>query len=228
MLLSKLPFILMLFSFSVHALQEVDLEAMRAQNAKTLMVYDKSSQLKPEQNVAVPNNLPNQSTPSKIDISSMVEKFNQSQKGEGKRKAGLYAFVSLSVPERDLRAIGREIRKAGGTVVLRGFSKDTSVKKTVDALQSINKEVGAQWSIDPDLFKALDIQKVPAIAIVIPKENQANMAACSDGNECEPVFDSAIAYGDISVEEAMNRIVLSSTQKTIKDEARSIILLLKN
>lgn len=228
MLLSKLPFILMFFSFSVHALQEVDLEAMKAQNAKTLMGYDKSAQIKYEQNVVVPEKLPNQSTTSKIDIGSMVEKFNQAQKGEEKRKAGLYAFVSLSVPERDLKAIGREIRKAGGTVVLRGFSKDTSVKKTVDALQTINKEVGAQWSIDPDLFKALDIQKVPAIAIVIPKENQTNVTGCSNGNECEPVFDSAIAYGDISVEEAMNRIVLSSTQKTIKDEARSVIARLRN
>lgn len=212
-------------SASSSANDKIDLDAIKAENAKVLESYAKGASITNNQTGLGDKSLPNTETQSKIDIGSMVDKFNQSQQGDEKRKAGLYAFVSLSVPARDLKVIGQEIKKAGGIMVLRGFTKDTSAKQTAQALMAINKEVGAEWSLDPDMFQALDIQKVPAIAIVMPKKGEHK--ACQQNVECEPAFDSAIAYGDISVEEAMRRIMSSSQQKDIKYEAESVLKKLK-
>jgi len=209
--------------------QGMDIEALRAEHAKMLEQINPNVMSLPEthrQLKAPPGSLDKS---SEVDIGAMVERFNRAQRGEGgaesKRQAGLYAFVSLSVPQPVLRAIARDVKKAGGTMVLRGFKEETNMATTVAALQAVNEGVGAEWALDPDLFSALKIEKVPALAVVMEKpgvficgvESQSHQGGCSDA------FDAAVAYGDISVPHAMRRILAESQQPQIQAQARDFL-----
>jgi conjugal transfer pilus assembly protein TrbC len=165
---------------------------------------------------------------SDVDIGAMIEQFNRASRGEeqaeSKRKSGLYAFVSLSVPPPVLRAIAQDVKKAGGTMVLRGFKEGTSMASTVAALQEINQSIGAEWSIDPDLFSSLRIEKVPALAIVMEKPGVSVCdAQGGDRNGCAEAFDAAVTYGDINVPHAMRRIIERSNQPQIQAQAKDVL-----
>lgn len=208
--------------------QGVGLEALRAEHAKMLEQISPSVVALPEAHRQLKDPPGSLSKHSEVDIGAMVERFNRAQRGEdgaeSKRQAGLYAFVSLSVPESVLRAIARDVKKAGGTMVLRGFKDETNMATTVAALQAVNEGVGAEWALDPDLFSALKIEKVPALAVVMEKPGVSicDVESQSRGG-CSDAFDAAIAYGDISVPHAMRRIIDGSKQAEIQAHAKSIL-----
>lgn len=202
---------------------QVNYDELRSQNEKAInQVSPKSLTFEPY-GVKAP---PTGPVSSDIDVGALIDKFNDAKNNEGeeKRKPGLYALVSLSVPQPVLKEIAKEVKRAGGVMVLKGFTKETSAKQTALALAEINKGIDAQWSIDPDLFKALKVEKAPAIAIVISKEG---VTICEQAQQekdaCGDSYDSAIAYGDISVAHAMRRIINGSKQKSIRHEANKIL-----
>lgn len=208
--------------------QGTDLEYLRAEHARVLEQITPGAMEPSEphrQLKAPPGSL---DTPSGVDIGAMVEQFNRAQRGEGradsKRQAGLYAFVSLSVPEPVLRSIARDVKKAGGTMVLRGFKEETNMGATAAALQAINEGVGAEWALDPDLFAALKIEKVPALAVVMEKP-EVSICEAEDQPQggCAAALDAAVAYGDISVPHAMRRILAGSKQPEIQAQARAVL-----
>ena len=78
----------------------------------------------------------------------------------------LIAFASMSMPVSALRAMVRDVSKAGGIVVFRGFQNNsvklfsTAMMKVVDKGQSTSG-IG----IDPRLFRAFNITSVPAYVV---------------------------------------------------------------
>jgi type-F conjugative transfer system pilin assembly protein TrbC len=215
---------LLLAPFSLFAVDipQVNYDEMRAANEKIINQVTPKNVTNDSQAVKKPLTSP---ISSDIDVSAIIDKFNNAKNNTGedkKRKAGVYALVSLSVPQPILREIAKEIKRAGGVMVLRGFTKETSVKDTVATLSQINKGIDAQWSLDPDLFKSLSVEKVPAIAVMV--EKNGNGCGESDNTDsCGESYNSAIAYGDVSVAHAMRRVIDRSNQKEVKLEAKRIL-----
>jgi len=85
------------------------------------------------------------------------------------RKSGaplFVAFASLSMPEESLRKMIKDVAGAGGVVVFRGFTNNSS-KQFVAGLTKIlgDKPGSISMTIDPRLFRAYDIKRVPAYVV---------------------------------------------------------------
>lgn len=98
------------------------------------------------------------------------------RKAEGPR---FVAFASMSMPVGSLRAMIRDVSKAGGFVVFRGFQNNSvkafgaSMLKVVDKGQS-TKAIG----IDPRLFRAFNITSVPAYVVTTTDIDLCDGFAC--------------------------------------------------
>lgn len=110
------------------------------------------------------------------------------------------AFASLSMPEPSLKALVRDVTRAGGVTVLRGFPQGDSArfKKRIAAIWSDSPEAGA-LGIDPRLFRAFDIEVAPSFVMIA-----SDFAPC-DGFDCRDILSphDHIA-GNISVAEVLD------------------------
>ena len=68
----------------------------------------------------------------------------------------LLVFVSLSLPDSRLQSLYKEASKRGGRLIMRGLKDNSfvSTKKKFDILK-------ISVDLDPTLFEAYDIQRVP-------------------------------------------------------------------
>jgi conjugal transfer pilus assembly protein TrbC len=78
----------------------------------------------------------------------------------------LVAFASLSMPFASLKAMIADVSRAGGVVVFRGLPGN-SAKTFTTALAKVLPpgEVKAAVGIDPRLFRAFDVEAVPAYIV---------------------------------------------------------------
>ena len=103
--------------------------------------------------------------------------------------AQLLIFISFSMPEESLKALAKQAKKAGGTLVLRGLV-DNSVKKTLTKIVEVfGKEEFDSFTIDPLAFKNFGIKAVPAIVVIDSLKK----------------FD--VIYGDVSLYYALKKVV---------------------
>ena len=77
----------------------------------------------------------------------------------------LIVFVSLSMPEASLKSLFWDAQKQGGRLIVRGLYKNSfqEMKRRMEALK-INVDV------DPSLFEAYGVTKVPTFVLVKDKE----------------------------------------------------------
>lgn len=94
----------------------------------------------------------------------------------------LIAFVSFSVPPAALRRIVEDVSAVGGAVVFRGLPQN-SVKAFQTQLLEIlgTRQSAASIGVDPRLFRAFDVQRVPEFVVV-----STGFDLC-DGFECRSV-----------------------------------------
>jgi conjugal transfer pilus assembly protein TrbC len=91
-------------------------------------------------------------------------------------------FASLSMPPESLKPLIRDVSKAGGAIVFRGFPGNSmkafqqGLAKVLDQGQE-TKAIG----IDPRLFRAFNVTSVPAFVVVT-----SDFDLC-DGFECKTV-----------------------------------------
>ena len=115
----------------------------------------------------------------------------------------LVAFVSLSMPEGSLKKLGRDLKKAGGVMIVRGTKYGIGTEewgKSIEALKPI-VETGVQLEINPALFKQFEIKTVPTI-VVSPKgiaSQGCQEDACAAGNV-------GIIRGDVSLDYALDKL----------------------
>lgn len=115
----------------------------------------------------------------------------------------LVAFVSLSMPEGSLKKLGRDLKKAGGVMIVRGTKYGIGSEewgKSIEALKPI-VETGVQLEINPALFKQFQIKTVPTI-VVSPKgiaSQGCQEEACTAGN-------IGIIRGDVSLDYALDKL----------------------
>ena len=114
-----------------------------------------------------------------LDFDAMVRAQAQAEAASLGERPRFIAFVSLSMPPEALKALVRDMGRAGGVTVLRGFPQGESegFKKRLAAIWSDGSEAGS-LGIDPRLFRAFDIKAAPSFVML-----STDFSPC-DGFDC--------------------------------------------
>lgn len=139
------------------------------------------------------------------DSISASSKIQESQNRE--RDENILIFVSLSMPETELKSLLLEAQRANAAIVLRGVFGDWT--KTLKKVKDIAGENGGIL-IDPNLFRRFQIQSVPSF--VLPKES---LERCT-GTIC-PAIKYVTAKGSVSL-----RYFLEQVERTGDFEEKEI------
>ena len=114
--------------------------------------------------------------------------FNEIIKGAGQNATAtrgqapqIIAFASLSMPPESLRRLILDTTKAGGIVVFRGFPNN-SLKEFSAGLRNVVKKEDqlSNVGIDPRLFRAFNVQAVPAYVAVSSDFDLCSGFSCQD------------------------------------------------
>ncbi|WP_120717206.1 type-F conjugative transfer system pilin assembly protein TrbC [Tsuneonella amylolytica] len=118
-------------------------------------------------------------TADPLNFDAMVRAQAQAEAASLSEGPRFIAFVSLSMPPESLKALVRDMRRAGGVTVLRGFPQGDSegFKKRLAAIWSDGSEAGS-LGIDPRLFRAFDIKAAPSFVML-----STDFSPC-DGFDC--------------------------------------------
>ena len=135
-----------------------------------------------------------------LDLDGMIRAQADAEAAAMGETPRFIAFASLGMPEPSLKALVRDVSRAGGVTVLRGFPQGDSArfKKRIAAIWSDGHEAGA-LGIDPRLFRAFDIEVSPSFVMIA-----SDFAPC-DGFNCSDVLPphDRVA-GNISVAEVLD------------------------
>lgn len=114
-----------------------------------------------------------------LDFDAMVRAQAQAEAASLSEGPRFIAFASLSMPPEALKALVRDMGRAGGVTVLRGFPQGDSegFKKRLAAIWSNGSEAGS-LGIDPRLFRAFAIKAAPSFVML-----STDFSPC-DGFDC--------------------------------------------
>lgn len=114
-----------------------------------------------------------------LDFDAMVRAQAQAETASLGEAPRFIAFASLSMPPEALKALVRDVARAGGVTVLRGFPQGDSkgFKKRLAAIWSDGSDAGS-LGIDPRLFRAFGIEAAPSFVMLA-----ADFSPC-DGFDC--------------------------------------------
>lgn len=135
----------------------------------------------------------------KLDFDALIASADQVAKGNVGQGPRFIAFASTSMPPTALQQMMRDVPRAGGVVVFRGF-KHNSVRAFSAALAPMLKkgQLLEGVGIDPRLFRSFGVRMVPAYVVV-----STDFDPC-DGFDCVghvPPFD--IISGNVTAEYAL-------------------------
>ena len=118
-------------------------------------------------------------TQAALDLDAMVAAQAKAEAASLGAAPRFIAFASLSMPEASLRALVRDMNRAGGVTVLRGFPQGNAVlfKQRLAAIWSNGAETGS-LGIDPRLFRAFHVEAAPSFVML-----GADFSPC-DGFDC--------------------------------------------
>lgn len=116
----------------------------------------------------------------------------------------LVVFASLSMPEGSLLRLGRDVKKAGGVIVLRGMKygiAGADWARSVEAMKPL-VQTGAEIQINPALFQLFEIRSVPTV--ILSPSGVADKG-CTEGKCAAGQF--ATVVGDVTLDYAMERLI---------------------
>lgn len=114
----------------------------------------------------------------------------------------VYVAVSFSMPPDDLRRLARDAQRAGAVVVIRGLVKGSFQQTLVRARQVFDEESVGGVAIDPNVFRAFNIQAVPTFIAA-----KAPVQPCGAGIDCVPVApDHDRVSGNITLGAALEAL----------------------
>lgn len=117
-----------------------------------------------------------------FDFDAMIRERAEAQKAGLGERPRFIAFASLSMPALALKALVRDMDRAGGITVLRGFpAGDAKLFRTKLAQVFESGAEAGGLGIDPRLFRAFAIQAAPSFVMAA-----SDFAPC-DGFECRDV-----------------------------------------
>jgi conjugal transfer pilus assembly protein TrbC len=162
---------------------------------------------------AVPNLDAIDTTPTApaVDVEALAQRYDQLRNdpasamnpngAESAVPAGLFIFVTLSMPVVTLQRLVEQGERTGGVLVLRGL-KNRSMRQTVEAAKVVIGDHKVGWVVDPQSFKRYGVQAVPAFVLVAPG---AKEVPCS-GRECAVKANFSKVSGDVSTAFALDAI----------------------
>ena len=148
---------------------------------------------------AAGNAFPAIPTPPRAQVDPLAVAQRYAARAQSRKQEELLAFASLSMPAESLKRLVRDVGRAGGAVVLRGF-KDGSLKTTAAAIQALGVDASAV-QVNPNAFKQYRITAVPAIVLV-----KADRALDLDAEGCSLPANFAGVIGDVTVPYALREI----------------------
>ncbi|MGC3027035.1 type-F conjugative transfer system pilin assembly protein TrbC [Burkholderia sp. DN3021] len=148
---------------------------------------------------AAGNAFPAIPTPPRAQVDPLAVAQRYAARVQSRKQEELLAFASLSMPAESLKRLVRDVGRAGGAVVLRGF-KDGSLKTTATAIQALGVDASAV-QVNPNAFKQYRITAVPAIVLV-----KADRALDLDAEGCSLPANFAGVIGDVTVPYALREI----------------------
>ena len=137
-----------------------------------------------------------------FDFDAMIAGADTAAAGSKAERPKLIVFASLSMSTASLKAMFRDVTRAGGVIVFRGF-KNGSVKDFTAGLATV-VEKGQKLDgvgVDPRLFRAFDVQQVPTYVVTA-----GDVEPC-DGFHCTtalPPYDRLA--GNVTAEYALSTI----------------------
>ena len=140
------------------------------------------------------------STQAALDLDGMIAAQAEAETASLGASPRFIAFASLSMPEASLMALVRDMTRAGGVTVLRGFPQGNAelFKKRLAAIWSSGAEAGA-LGIDPRLFRAFRIEAAPSFVMLGTDFSPCDGFDCSDS---VPPHDRIA--GNITVHQALD------------------------
>ena len=114
-----------------------------------------------------------------FDFEAMVKGRAEAEKAPLSEGPRFIAFASLSMPPEALKALVRDMGRAGGVTVLRGFPAGDAAlfKQTLAAIWQ-GEDAPAALGIDPRLFRAFQVDAAPSFVMAA-----SDFAPC-DGFDC--------------------------------------------
>lgn len=118
-------------------------------------------------------------------------------------EAALFVLVSLSMPQVSIDRLAAQAGKAGATLVLRGVV-DGSLKRTAEmTAEVIRQHPGAQFQIDPTLFRRYNVDQVPTFILAAPAPT-AQGQTC--GKDCDAQGTFVRVSGDVTLDYALEHL----------------------
>lgn len=112
------------------------------------------------------------------------------------------AFVSLSMPPDALKPLVRDIARAGGVVVFRGFPNNSAKAFVAGLSRAVESDADfASIAIDPRLFRAFDVRAVPTYVVASTDFDLCDGLAC---RTAPPPFDAV--SGNVTTDYALDVI----------------------
>ncbi|WP_420607468.1 type-F conjugative transfer system pilin assembly protein TrbC [Novosphingopyxis sp.] len=116
-----------------------------------------------------------------FDFDAMVLGAAETAKADFGSAPRFIAFASLSMPPAGLRALARDMKRAGGVTVLRGFPGGSAKLLRARLAQVWDEgDAFAAIGIDPRLFRAFAVQAAPTFVMA-----GSDFELC-DGFDCAP------------------------------------------
>lgn len=102
-----------------------------------------------------------------LDFDAMVRDQAAAERSAMGTSPRFIAFASLSMPEASLKSLVKDMARAGGVTVLRGFPQGNAdlFKRRLASIWQDGSETGA-LGIDPRLFRAFAIEAAPSFVML--------------------------------------------------------------
>ena len=115
-----------------------------------------------------------------FDFDQLIADAQSARAGPTKHAGPRFiAFASMAMPVGSLRAMIRDVGKAGGVVVFRGFQNNSVKAFSASMLKVVEKGQKTQGiGIDPRLFRAFSITAVPAYVVTSTDLDLCDGFAC--------------------------------------------------
>ena len=126
----------------------------------------------------------------------------------------LKVFISMSMPEKGLIDLAKQVKSHNGTLLMRGFVQGSHIK-TISLLQKMLEEVGIGVLIDPESFKKYHITEVPTFVLTRADER------CLPNSTCIPALYDKIV-GNISVNYVLDKFAKEGDLKDLFLKARGL------
>lgn len=183
-------------------------------SAAAISKADQQSKLlrQPVPDVSAPAALP------AIDPASIAKRYENLRPAED---SALFVMVSFSMPPESIERLAAQANKAGATLVLRGMVDDSLTKTATVVAGFVKRHPGAQFQIDPTVFKRFAVDQVPTFVLA----NQTTESGACSGKACNPRNSFASVSGDVTLDYALEHLAKQRNERFSQLAERRLKLL---